>query len=122
MSLEIIGILIVGGGVIITGVGVLRLWHKNGTEAAKRDGALYQEIKGINKSQESIDKSIAHLSNGVNNQALHCASVTAGFTERIKDLEQNNRDGISKRINDLEQDKKDNISDRVRGLEDRENQ
>ena len=87
MSLEIIGILIVGGGVIITGVGVLRLWHKNGTEAAKRDGALYQEIKSINSVQSEIKTNISEVATKVNDQALHCASVTAGFSEKLNNLE-----------------------------------
>jgi len=78
---------IVGCGVMITGLGVMRLWIKNGNEASKRDGALGADLKNIFSSQVEIKRDVSSIKDDVNKQALHCAGVVSGFTERIDNLE-----------------------------------
>lgn len=87
MTFEIIMISIVGGGVVITGLGVIRLWIKNGRELSKRDGALEANLKGIFIGQTEIKQEISNIKEDLGHQAVHCAGVVSGFAERIENLE-----------------------------------
>lgn len=91
MSIEIAMISVVGGGVVITGAGLIRLWMKNGKDAARRDGALETQLKGIALVQTETRNDISFLRNDFHDHKEHCASITGGFAEKIKALEKRKR-------------------------------
>lgn len=87
ITIEIAMIGVVGGGVIVTGIGLTRLWIKNGKEASRRDGILDTKLKDISRTQAETREDIAVLSQNFNDHRRQCASITSGFTEKIKALE-----------------------------------
>ncbi|MBA7715123.1 hypothetical protein ES703_124163 [subsurface metagenome] len=87
MTLQWVMIIIVGVGVMATGASQIRLWIKNGREAARRDGILDTKLEGISLTQTETRQDIANLSDSINEQKQHCASVTGVFAEQIKTLQ-----------------------------------
>ena len=87
MDLEAWAIAVIGVGLVLTGLGQIRLWMKNGREAAQRNGVIDTKLEGIAITQIETRVDIAKIDENVTDQKIHCAKMTSCFTEKIKALE-----------------------------------
>ena len=66
---------------------VIVTWQRNGKSQAKRDERLELNQQNIMNTLGDPSHGLTAMNDKVNNLANHCASVTAGFAERINAAE-----------------------------------
>ncbi|GAI06908.1 unnamed protein product [marine sediment metagenome] len=74
-------------GVVIVAIGLAATWIHNGRSQSKRDGIIEERINGIKTKLEDPNTGLGAIKKSVEDQAVHCASITSSFKERLKDLE-----------------------------------
>lgn len=74
-------------GVCLVALGLIGTWVKNGRASGREHGGLNAELTGINNKLSDENYGLSALGEKINDMQKHCASVTAGFSERIKGVE-----------------------------------
>lgn len=74
-------------GVCVVGVGLVCTWIRNSRGQAGYLGSLGTKIEGVEKRLDDENTGLGAIKKGVDKQAVHCAKISSGFEERIKDLE-----------------------------------
>lgn len=84
----------------VIAVGLYLTWRQNGRREiaseerrAERWGALETEVANIKRELSNPSHGLGKIKESVDNQGKHCASVTSGFEERLKSLEEKAREG-----------------------------
>jgi len=81
--IEVISIL----GTLGVAIGLIATWLRSGKSQARRDGLLEERIAGIQKLLDNEHTGLGAIKKSVEDQKVHCATMTSSFAERIKTLE-----------------------------------
>jgi len=74
-------------GITFVGVGLIATWVRNGRNQARYLGRLETQVENIQKSLADENTGLGSIKKSVEAQEKHCAGVTSGFEERLKNLE-----------------------------------
>jgi len=74
-------------GVVVIGLGLVATWLRNSRSQAGYIGKLEAKVEGIMGRLDDEHTGLGAIKAGVDKQVTHCARVSSGFAERIKDLE-----------------------------------
>jgi len=72
---------------IAIAAGMAWTWRRNGRNQAEKWGSFTNEIKNLREKLDDPNQGLGAIKKSVDDQKTHCASVTSGFKERIKNLE-----------------------------------
>jgi len=73
-------------GVCVVGVGLVCTWVRNGRGQSRHQGALEADVIHIKDKIDDEHTGLGAIKQSVDNQAVHCAKISSGFEERIKNL------------------------------------
>ena len=86
----IVAVVAVGGN-ILTGIGLVLTWKKNGRDSAEKYGALTNEVANVTKGVNNLTTASMSLEKKVSNFEITCAGTKSAFNERLdahdKDIE-----------------------------------
>lgn len=78
-------------GVLIIGLGLIATWVRNGKSQTKDRASMEQkftsEIGYIKEKLDDENTGLGAIKNGIDEQKVHCASITGDYGARIKNLE-----------------------------------
>jgi len=72
----------------VIGVTLIVSLVRNNRGQGEKWGSMETEIKNIKDKLDDPNSGLGAIKKAVDEQQTHCASVTSGFKERIKDLEE----------------------------------
>ena len=74
-------------GISFVGVGLIATWVRNGRNQARYLGRLENQVENIQNTLADENYGLGSIKSSVEEQKIHCAGVTSGFEERLKNLE-----------------------------------
>ena len=74
-------------------LGLIATWIKNGRSQSEERGALKTDIENLQKEVEHPEHGLSSIKKAVDEQKLHCATISTGLTVRMEQVERQADDG-----------------------------
>lgn len=83
MEIGLIVAVVAVGGNVLTGIGLVMTWRKNGRNAAEKYGQLTNEVSNIGKGVNSVTTAVLAMEKKVGEFQVNCAGTSSAFNERL---------------------------------------